>query len=64
MDAITSVIGKAWNILSTMRIFDLIDILIVAYLIYRAIGLVRRTNLYNLTKGLVVLLAVWALRAS
>ena len=61
MDAITSVIGKAWNILSTMRIFDLIDILIVAYLIYRAIGLVRRTNLYNLTKGLVVLLAVWAL---
>ena len=61
MDAITSVIGKAWNILSTMRIFNLIDILIVAYLIYRAIGLVRRTNLYNLTKGLVVLLAVWAL---
>lgn len=61
MDALTSVIGKAWNILSTMRIFDVIDILIVAYLIYRAIWLVRRTNLYNLTKGLVVLLAVWAL---
>ncbi len=61
MDVITSVIGKAWNILSTIRVFDLIDILIVAYLIYRAIGLVRRTNLYNLTKGLVVLLAVWAL---
>lgn len=61
MDAITSVIGKALNILSTMRIFDVIDILIVAYLIYRAIWLMRRTNLYNLTKGLVVLLAVWAL---
>ena len=61
MDAITDVLGKALNILSTMRIFDVIDILIVAYLIYRAIWLVRRTNLFNLTKGLVVLLAVWAL---
>ena len=61
MDTITSVIGKALNILSTMRVFDVIDILIVAYLIYRAIWLMRRTNLYNLTKGLVVLLAVWAL---
>lgn len=61
MGAITSVIGKALNILSTMRFFDVIDILIVAYLIYRAIGLVRRTNFYNLTKGLVLLIVVWAL---
>ena len=61
MDAITSVMGKALNILSTMRIFDVIDILIVAYLIFQAIWLARRTNLYNLTKGLAVLLAVWAL---
>ena len=61
MDAIVSVIDKAINILSTMRVFDVIDILIVAYLIYEAIWLLRRTNSYNLTKGVVVLLLVWAL---
>ena len=61
MDAITSVIGKALNILSTMRIFDVIDILVVAYLIYEVTWLIRRTNMYNLAKGLVVLAIVWAL---
>jgi diadenylate cyclase len=60
MDAIASVINKALNILSTMRIADVIDILIVAYLIYEGIWLVRRTNSYNLTKGLAFLLVVWA----
>ena len=61
MDAIADVLNKGLNILSTMRLADLIDILIVAYLIYEAIWLVRRTNSYNLPKGLVVLLFVWAL---
>ncbi len=61
MDAITNVIGRALNILSTIRIADVIDILIVAYLIYEAIWLVRRTNLYNVAKGLILLLGVWAL---
>lgn len=61
MDAIANVLNKGLNILSTMRLADVIDILIVAYLIYEAIWLVRRTNSFNLTKGLVVLLMVWAL---
>ena len=61
MDAFASVIDKALNILATMRIADVIDILIVAYLIYEGIWLVRRTNSYNLTKGLALLLLVWAL---
>ena len=61
MDAIASGINKALNIFSTIRIADVIDILIVAYLIYEGIWLVRRTNSYNLTKGLAFLLLVWAL---
>ena len=61
MDWIASVIEKALNIISTMRIADMIDILIVAYLIYKGLQLVRRTNFYNLTKGLVLLLVVWLL---
>ena len=36
------------------------DILIVAYLIYKVISLVRKTSSYNLAKGLLVLLiALW-----
>lgn len=61
MATIASVMDRALNILSTIRVFDVIDILIVAYLIYEAIWLIRRTNSYNLTKGLVLLLAVWVL---
>lgn len=61
METISSISDRAINILSTIRVFDVIDILIVAYLIYEAIWLIRRTNSYNLTKGVVLLLAVWAL---
>lgn len=61
METFSSISDRAINILSTIRVFDVIDILIVAYLIYEAIWLIRRTNSYNLTKGVVLLLAVWAL---
>ena len=58
MEAISNVFGRAANYLMTIGIADLIDILIVAYLIYRAIALVRKTNSYNLAKGLVIILIV------
>jgi diadenylate cyclase len=44
-----------------MGIADFIDIIIVAYLIYRAIWFVRKSSFINLAKGLIlVLLALWA----
>lgn len=53
-------IGKAVNYLMTIGIADFIDIIIVAYLIYKAIWFVRRTNSYNLAKGLIIfLVALW-----
>ena len=61
MEAISSMAAKAWNYLSTMGIADIVDILIVAYLIYKAIWFVRKTNSYNLAKGLIVLLVVLGL---
>ncbi len=57
MEAISSGFTSAVNRLMTMGIWDVIDILILAYLIYRVIWFVRRTNSYNLTKGVLVLLA-------
>ena len=60
MEVISNGLSRSVNYLSTMGISDFLDIIIVAYLIYKAIGFVRRTNSNNLTKGLVVfLLALW-----
>jgi diadenylate cyclase len=46
------------NYLKTINFADAVDILIVAYLIYKAIGLIRKTNSFKLAKGILVLLLV------
>lgn len=61
MEAISNAIGHGINYMLTIGIADLIDILIVAYLIYKAIRFVRRTNSYNLAKGIIILFAVLGL---
>lgn len=60
MEVFSNGLSRSVNYFSTMGISDFLDIIIVAYLIYKAIGFVRRTNSNNLAKGLVVfLLALW-----
>ena len=60
MEVFSNGLSRSVNYLSTMGISDFLDIIIVAYPIYKAIGFVRRTNSNNLAKGLVVfLLALW-----
>ncbi len=60
MDVIRSALDKVMNYIMTIGISDVLDIIIVAYLIYTAISFVRRTNSYNIAKGLIVLLlALW-----
>lgn len=60
MEVFSNGLSRSVKYLSTMGISDFLDIIIVAYLIYKAIGFVRRTNSNNLAKGLVVfLLALW-----
>ena len=61
MEAISNAFGRATNYLLTIGVTDFIDILIVAYLIYKAIWFVRRTNSYNLAKGLVIIVVVLGL---
>lgn len=56
MEAVTSVFVTAFNGIKTMGITDLLDVIIVAYLIYKVIWFVRRTNSYNLAKGVVLIL--------
>ena len=57
MEAITTAIGRSANYLSSMGIADFIDIVIVAYLIYKSLWFVRKTNFYNFAKGLLIILA-------
>lgn len=41
--------------------FDLIDILVIAYIIYKAIGFLRETRAGQLVKGIAILLAVYVI---
>ena len=61
MEAIRTGIERSLNLLVTIGVADIIDILLVAYLIYKAIWFVRRTNSYNLAKGILVFLIVMLL---
>ncbi len=54
-----SIIRTVYYLLSA-RVPDIIDILIVAFLIYKLIGFIRRTNSNKVAKGIVfLLLALW-----
>ena len=46
--------------MKTAQVSDIIDIILVAVLIYVAIGLIRRTNTTRLARGIVfIILALW-----
>lgn len=61
MDAIRTMLNQSLNVLSSIQVTDVIDILIVAFLIYKVFSLVRRTNSTNLAKGILILLGVFLL---
>ena len=44
------------SLLSTIRVSDILDILVVAYLIYKLIMLIRRTNSFHLARGVLLIL--------
>ena len=56
MEEISSIFSTGINYIRYIRIADIVDILLVAYLIYKAIWFVRKTNSYNLAKGIMVIL--------
>ena len=58
---IDNTITRALNYVQTIRATDIIDMLIVAYLLYKLFQIVRRTNSYNLAKGILVFLIVMLL---
>ena len=63
MSVILDALYAFWNqilyAVSNFRIFDLLDIIIIAWLIYKAIGFLRETRAGQLVKGIAVLLLVY-----
>lgn len=60
MEEIRSTLSQAANYLMSARLADIVDMLIVAFLFYKLIGLIRRTNTTRVAWGVViVLLALW-----
>ncbi|MBQ9663991.1 MAG: diadenylate cyclase CdaA [Oscillospiraceae bacterium] len=58
MDTIANLLSTAISYIKTIGIADAIDIIIVAYLIYKAIWFVRRTNSRNLARGIMLLIVI------
>ena len=65
MNAFFSAIYTFWNqviyAISNIRFFDILDIIVIAFIIYKAIEFLRETRAGQLVKGLVVLLVAFAI---
>lgn len=60
MDQFAAFWAKAVSLISTIRLADAVDILLVAFLIYKLIMLIRKTNTQRVAGGIVLLVvALW-----
>ena len=55
MEALRTALERSLNLLTTMGWADIVDILLVAYLIYKVINIVRKTNSRNVARGIFLL---------
>ena len=63
MSSVINFIFTLWNqivyAVSNIRVFDIVDIIVIAYLIYKALQFLRETRAGQLAKGIVVLIAAY-----
>ena len=64
MQATANFISSKLHYISIIGFWDIVDILIVAYLIYKIIDLIRKTSSYSVAKGLLILLLVLGLSSA
>jgi len=62
IDTIRDIIYQIWGVLLTLRqtvsIWDVVDILIMAFLIYRTLSFMQKTSASSVIKGLLIILVV------
>ncbi|MEG1316090.1 MAG: TIGR00159 family protein, partial [Oscillospiraceae bacterium] len=60
MEQFKDAIMQTVHYLMLLSLPDIIDILIVAFIIYKLVGLIRKTNSHRVAKGIVIILfALW-----
>lgn len=60
MSTILDILGTGWRYIGTIGVADVFDILIIAFLIYKLLGVILRTNTIKVAKGIgILLLALW-----
>ena len=64
-EAISNWLYSTWNIIielvESFKVTDAIDVILVSFIIYSAIKLIRETRAEQLVKGLLIILVVWLL---
>lgn len=58
MEVLNRILNIFQNFIQTVTIWDILDIAIIAFLIYKLLTFVRKTNSANVIKGIILLLAV------
>lgn len=58
MNSILEVLSTGLNYLLTIRLADILDIIIVAFLIYKLIGILMRTNTVKVARGILFLIII------
>lgn len=59
LDFLNTIFNQFWYTVTSIGINDIIDILIVAFLIYKAIELFRETRAGILIKGIIIIIAIY-----
>lgn len=58
MEWLSDIIDILRNLILTITVWDIVDMIIIAYLIYRVLTFVKKTNSMNVVKGIILLIAV------
>ncbi len=56
---IEKIVGGAWSLIGSVEWYDIIDIALVAFILYYCIKLVRQTRAFHLVKGIVFMAVVF-----
>ncbi|NLG92339.1 MAG: TIGR00159 family protein [Clostridiales bacterium] len=59
MDVVVNIWNSFFSLAKQFRVSDALDVILVSFIIYSGIKLVRETRAEQLVKGILVLLAVW-----
>ena len=60
MESVITIVENIGKYLSLIRVADVVDMIIIAFLVYKILGLVTSTRAENILKGIVIfLLALW-----